>query len=248
MRGALAILIAMLAATPAAGAITDADKTALAGEWRLSCGEAPAADETRIVIEFALTGGVFNIDDGTEDSGTFAIAAKDGSTFELKDGRRFVFAGGPLRWNGMSFQHCRGPADRSAIRLSKAQIAQISSAMPPDQPVFVDARAKGGCKALDYQYLTLDLVGPLGFSLGRWNSADLAERAKSPFDEVTNWTVDKAEPISGGYRLTLTERIPPNGARGDTTTVTLLLAGGRMNVPEWNRSYLRCPKGFLAAE
>lgn len=242
------ILFGMLAATPAAAAVTDTDKAALTGEWRPACGAAAEAGETRIVIEFALTGGVVNIDDGTEDGGAFEIASKDGSTFTLRDGRKFVFSGGPLRWNGMSFQRCRGPVDRSAIRLTRAQIAQVSSSMPPDQAIFVDARAKGGCKALDYQYLTLDLVGPLGFSLGRWNSAHLAESGKSSFDEVSNWTVDKAEPVSGGYRLTITELIPPNGARGDTGAITLLVAGGKASVPEWKRSYLRCSKGSLAAD
>lgn len=176
MRVWIGMFVWVLAATPAAAALIEADKTALTGEWRPSCGAQAQPGETRIAIEFALTGGVANIDDGTESAGSFAIVSKDGSTFALKDGRKFVFAGGPLKWNGQFFKRCRGPVDRSAIRLTKAQTAEISSAMPPDQAIFVDARAKGGCKALDYQYLTLDLVGPMGFSLGRWNSEHLGRR------------------------------------------------------------------------
>jgi len=81
--------------------------------------------------------------------------------------------------------------------------------MPPDEPIFVDTRAKGGCKALDYQYLIFDLVGPTGFTLGRWNSGHLAEliadgkKAPLATDEVSNWTIDAAQPTPGGYGLRL---------------------------------------------
>lgn len=58
---------------------------------------------------------------------------------------------------------------------------------------------------------------------------------------MTNWTVDKAEAASGGFRLTITELTPPNGSRGDTSTITLLVSGAGASVPEWKRAYLRCP-------
>lgn len=238
MRIAIAAAMLVLAAGPAAAAEADI----FAGEWRATCGV--EASDPRLVLEFALTGGTVFVDDGSESAATFTVA-------ELRRQGKLSMWGKALTWEGQTFQRCRAPADRSVLHLSKAEIGLLSSAMPPDNAVFVDARAKGGCKALDYQYLTIDLVGPLGFTLGRWNSMHLAESLadgkKLPFDEVSNWTIDKAVSTPAGVRLTVTELIPPNGSRGDTGVVTLATAAGRLSVPEWKRSYLRCAEAALAA-
>jgi hypothetical protein len=75
------------------------------------------------------------------------------------------------------------------------------------------------------------------------------EKPKLARDAVANWTVDKAEAVAGGYRLTITELIPPNGARGDTSVITLAApVGGKTSIPEWKRSFLRCPAAGLAAD
>lgn len=242
MRMVFGVLLAVLAASPA---LAGSDKQALAGEWRQAC--SAEATDTRLVVEFALTGGTVMVDDGTEASGTARFA-------ELEKLGKLSVSGGALVWNGETFKRCRAPADRSAIKLTKAQIAEISAAMPPRYPTFVDARTKGGCGALDHQYLTIDLVNPLGASMGRWNSVHLgemlAEGKKSPvaLDEVANWTIDKAEAVPGGYRLTLTELIPPNGARGDTTTITLSVGkNDKAAVAEWKRAYLRCTEPMAPA-
>lgn len=244
MRLWIGVVLALLVASPAA-ALSESDKASLAGEWRAACGA--DASGMRLVLEFALTGGTVFVDDGSESAATHPIA-------ELEKRGELALAAGSLKWNGAALQRCRPAADRSAIRLSKQQIAEISSAMAPDHAISVDVRAKGGCKALDYQYLTIDLVGPLGFRLGRWNSAHLGEmladgrKAPLSVDEVSNWTIDRAQAVPGGYRLTITELIPPNGSRGDTTTITLgTPKDGKAVVAEWKRSYLRCSENSLAA-
>jgi hypothetical protein len=236
-------LFAVMVATAAHGeTLNDADKAALAGEWRAACGA--EASDTSLVLEFALTGGTVQLDDGTEDGGTFSVAA-------LQKQGRLVLAGHTVKWGGQDFRRCRAPVSRAAIRLSNAELAQFSSGMPPDDAVFVDTRARGGCKALDYQYLTIDLVGPLGFQLGRWNSFHLGEAIaggkKPPFDDNANFTIEKAESRPDGIKLTITERIPPNGSRGDTATITLTTVAGKLSIPEWKRTYLRCPEAALAA-
>jgi hypothetical protein len=280
----IGIVAAILAAcaSPAFAAqdtLSAADKAALAGEWRANeakpdgaCGRDASAGDTTMVVEFALTGGTVTLEDGSEGGGAYAIGSSDAADnhirIALKDSGELWFVrrpGGLLKSQssegvspevaGLTFKRCREPAGRSAIKLSAAQVAAISSAMPPDHAVFIDARAQGGCKALDYQYLTLDLVGPMGFTLGRWNSAHLAaaladgKKPKLARDAVTNWTVDKAEAVAGGYRLTVTEFIPPNGARGDTSVITMAApVGGKTAIPEWKRGFLRCPAAGLAAD
>jgi hypothetical protein len=240
MRVGLGIAMAALMSGSAAAAD-------LSGEWRAACGA--EAGDTSVVLEYAFTGGTAAIDNGMEEeSGTFPIV-------ELEKQGKLSLKDGVVKWQGQTFKRCRGPADRSAIKLSKAQLAEIATTMPPAYPVFVDARAKAGCKARDYQYLRIDLIGPLGFELGRWNSLHLGEllagdgKPPLPVDEVSNWKIEKAESVPGGYKLTITELIPPNGSRGDTTTITLATSsGGKLSVPEWKRSYIRCAEGSGIAD
>lgn len=240
MRIGLGIAVAAMLAGPAAAAD-------LSGEWRAACGA--QASDTSIVLEYAFTGGTAAVDTGMEEeSGAFLIA-------DLEKEGKLSIKNGAVTWQGQAFKRCRGPADRSAIKLTKTQLQEIATTMPPDRPMFVDARAKAGCKAKDYQYLRIDLIGPLGFELGRWNSYHLGEalasggKAPLPLDAVTNWTIEKAESVAGGYKLTLTELIPPNGSRGDTTTITLATSsGGKLAIPEWKRSYIRCAESSGIAD
>lgn len=267
MRAVIATLILFLSVGSAGAAgLSATDQAALAGELRNGCGA--ETSDMSVVMEFTVTGGTIWLDDGTEGADSYRVVSatmtKDRLHFTLKDGGKMVFVrrsdgkmtgeeSSGLQFQGRTFQHCREAADRSAIHLSKAELADISASMPPDNPIFVDARAKEGCKVLDYQYLAIDMVGPLGFSMGRWKSADLAEKeadgkkTKLVTDEFTNWKIEKAESTPQGTRLTVTELIPPNGSRGDTTTITLTKsAGGKVVIPEWKRTYLRCTEDQLA--
>ena len=278
MRSVVFAAFACVVATAAQAApLGPADQVKFAGEWRANsqkpdgaCGQNAGAGDMRFTLEFAATGGQIFVDDGTESSQTFPVkvdASAKAATFDLgKSGAwKFSRKGDALvsdsppdlyaEQKRLVFHRCRGAADRSAIKLTKDQIGIVSSAMPPNHVIFIDARAKNGCKALDYQYLTFDLVGPLGFTLGRWNSTHLGEqladgkKPKLAVDEVSNWTIDKAEAVANGYKFTITELIPPNGSRGDTMTITLVpTIDGRASVPEWKRSYMRCSANQLSAE
>ena len=272
------ILVGALAATAVQAApLSPADQTKLAGEWRANlekpdgaCGQNAGDGDMRFTLEFAVTGGQMFVDDGSESSQTFAVKgdstakaltlllAGDGAWKFSRKGDALVSDAPPDLYGnqkGLIFHRCRPAADRSAIKLSKSQIAAVSAALPPNNYIFVDARARLGCKALDYQYLTIDLIGPLSFSIGRWNSMHLAEqladgkKPKLAIDEVSNFTVDKAEAVANGTKFTITELIPPNGSRGDTTTITLApTIDSRVSVPEWKRTYLRCSVSLLRAQ
>lgn len=250
-------LLAPVAALAVANGFSPDDQNWLAGEWATKCGEHADGSELYMYIEFAATGGQVAFDDGTEGGGTFAIKngtvnanrvslnlAEAGDYEFIRNGMALKGTAGDMA-AGKVFIRCAPPADRSAIHLDSKALRYLSSAMPPDHATFIDTRAKGGCGATDYMYLTIDLVGPLGYTIGRWNSSSLAEKVaqgkSSSFDEVTNFTIDKAESMGGNYRFTITEKIPPNGSRGDTTTITLLPSPtGVVTIPEWKRSYRRC--------
>lgn len=272
----LAALLAMFTAAQGAP-LTPADQSKLAGEWRANpdkpdgaCGQNADIGDIRFTVEFAVTGGQIFVDDGSEASQTFAVKgdstakaltlslANNGSWKFTHKGDALVSDTPPDLYSslkGLVFHRCRPVASRAAIKLSKDQLGILSAATPPNHYIFVDARARQGCKALDYQYLTIDLVGPLGFTVGRWNSMHLAEqladgkKLKLAIDDVSNWTIDKAEAVANGYKLTITELVPPNNSRGDTTTITIApTIDGRASVPEWKRTYLRCSASQLQAQ
>lgn len=275
--GLSAIVLAAFTAAAQAAPLTPADQLKLAGEWRANpdkpdgaCGQNASVGDMRFTLEFAVTGGQIFVDDGSEASQTFAVKGDSTAkalTFSLagsgswkfsRKGDALVSDAPPDLYDsqkGLVFHRCRPAASRAAIKLNKDQLGIVSSAMPPNHYIFVDARARQGCKALDYQYLTIDLVGPLGFTVGRWNSMHLAEqladgkKPKLAIDEVSNWTIDKAEAVANGYKFTITELIPPNNSRGDTTTITLApTIDGRASVPEWKRTYARCSASQLRAQ
>ncbi|MBI1329022.1 MAG: hypothetical protein GC166_03850 [Alphaproteobacteria bacterium] len=278
MRAALLAIFGLVLSASLAHAapLSPAVQQSLAGEWRANpekpngaCGADAGNGDILMVIEFALTGGTISLDDGTEGGGEYAIASgmadKSHITLKTTEDTAFTFArlsGGLLKADasaesigGMTFKRCRPPADRSAIKLTKAQLADVAHDFLPKRYVFIDTRAKKGCKATDYQYVFFNLVGPLAFEAGRWNSYHVGElladgkKPKLPLDDIANFTIGKADYANGAYRFTLTELIPPNNARGDTTTITLKLAkDGTATIPEWKRTYKRCAESELAAQ
>lgn len=258
------VLLSLLAAgTAQAAPLSGAARDAFAGEWRATaCGAGPDANAASFTLEFAMTGGLMGVNTGDETSGqhtveaidvagdavVFKVDGRDAWAFKrAKDGS--LISGKPIsiyaQTQGLTFRHCVKAADRGAIHLTRAQTAAISGAMPGG-PVLIDLRAKKGCAALEYQYLNFDLVGPAGFTLHRWNSMALGEKladgGKPAFktDEISDFHIEKADAVPGGYRFTLTELIPPNGSRGDTMTITVNVKGKTATIPEWKRSYALC--------
>ena len=60
-------------------------------------------------------------------------------------------------------------------------------------------------------------------------------------DGMGRWKIDGAVKTAAGYDLTVTELIPPNGARGDKSTLSILRTKDGISIPAWKRTYLRCP-------
>lgn len=262
----LAVAALVLSVSAAAAApLTPAQREALAGGWRSQACDASGEDGPGLsfTLEFAVSGGVMYVDDNYESSGSHKVTAADatGGTLRLTlDGQPWTFTwakDGTLKslkptddyssMAGLTFRRCTRPADRGAIHLDARQTAGIAADMPGG-PTLIDTRAKGGCKATEYQYLAFDLIGPLGYQLHRWNSMAYAEKiadgGKSSLkvDEIADFLIEKADAIPGGYRFTLTELIPPNGSRGDRTVVTVLIDNARhlATIPEWKRTYALC--------
>jgi len=275
MKIGIVLSAVLLFAAPAMAApLSTAEKTALSGEWHMTgsaktCQPGEQPDLT-MSIEFAATGGTLALDDNSEGAGQYVIksATTDGKEIDLDLGEdgvlKFARSGKQLKaitsagtvgdFSGQLFGHCVAAADRSAIKLERNDLRYLSTGMLPDDPIFIDARDRKGCKAIDYQYLSIDLVGPAGFKMGRANSFSVGEKLADgkkvslPQDELTEWIVQKADTVSGGYNLTVTELIPPNGSRGDTTTVFLKKTATGFDIPAWKRSYVRCTSKSLAAE
>ncbi len=271
----LSLPAALAASSP--GASDSSAQALLAGGWRYepdgsappACDQAPSEMGQVITFEFAVTGGraQWTSPDGegmnlaveaSQDGKTISLLSPDGPglTFELNDdgtlsGAKMADFAGDLA--GMQFRKCYEPADRAKIDGSAKALAFFGGA--PDAPPvrFVDTRfAKKGkdlCLEPEAQYLELDMVGPLGFSLGRWNSAAIAEKlavdekVKLPLDDLGNYTLESLTETGLGWEATLTELIPPNGSRGDTTTIRLQVKGDHVTIPEWQRDYLRCTTG-----
>ena len=257
----VAAFVVAVSATQAAP-VTGAARDAFAGGWRAgACGVGAEPNAASFTLEFAMTGGLLTVDTGDERSGQHPIEAVDvaGEAFSFKSGSdvwRFKRAkdGGltvlaaPSLYSELktrTFHRCQPPADRSAIHLNAKQTAAISASMP-NGPYLIDLRARKGCQAIEYQYLTFDLVGPTGFELHRWNSSAVGEKLANggklnfAIDEISNFRIEQADAIPGGYRFKITELIPPNGSRGDTTTITVNIKGKTAAIPEWKRTYALC--------
>ena len=263
----LGFLVAALLISTAAHAVpvTGVAREAFAGGWKGAACNA-GGDETPVsfALEFALTGGQMNVDNNYESLGPRYVKTLDVSgdtvTLTLDRGGKWTFKRpkpdtlvsiAPIAdyadMKGVTFHRCYKPADRSAIHLDAKQTAAISAEMPGG-PTLIDLRAKGGCKATEYQYLDFDLVGPTEFKLHRWNSMAYAEKladgGKSSLktDEIADFIIEKADAIPGGYRFSVTELIPPEGARGDTTTIMVMVdsAKHQATIPQWKRTYALC--------
>lgn len=234
-----------------------------------ACDQPPSEAGEVITFEFAVTGGRVQwtdaygegIDLGVEaaqDGKAIALMTPDGPAlhFELNadgtlSGLEMAEFAGAL--TGKQFRKCYEPADRAGIDGSAKALAFFGGA-PETPPVrFVDTRfAKKGkdlCLEPEAQYIQLDMVGPLRFGLGRSNSAAIAEKlavdekVKTPLDELSDYTLDTLAETGIGWEATVTELIPPNGSRGDTTTIRLQVEGDHLRIPEWQRDYLRCTTG-----
>ena len=154
---------------------------------------------------------------------------------------------------GKQFRKCYDPADRARIDGSAKALAFFGGGAEAPPVRFVDTRfAKKGqdlCLEPESQYLRLDMVGPLGFELNRWNSAAIAEKlavdekVKIPLDDLADFTLESLTQTGLGWEAVVTELIPPNGSRGDTSTIRLQVKGDHVTIPEWQRDYLRCTTG-----
>jgi len=266
MRAAGYLFAAMLLSTAAAhaGPVTGAAREAFAGGWKgAACNAAGDDAAMSFSLEFALTGGRMNVDNNYESLGPRRVKAIDASgdavTLMLDGGAKWIFrqpkpdtlvSVTPIPeyadMKGVTFHRCYTPADRSGLHLDAKQTAGISAEMPGG-PTLIDLRAKKGCAATEYQYLDFDLVGPAEFKLHRWNSMAYAEKiadggtSSLKIDEIADFIIEKADAIPGGYRFTITELIPPEGARGDTTTITVKVNRDHTaTIPEWKRTYALC--------
>lgn len=256
---------------------TAALQALLAGGWRYepdgsmppACDQPPSEMGQIITFEFAMTGGraLWTSSDGEEMS-LFGTVSKEGYTIAFLapdlSGLTFYVDDGGMLWGarmsdfayelgGNAFRKCSEPADRRRIDGS-AEALRVFGGGASALPVrFVDTRfAKQGqdlCLEAEAQYLEIDMVGPLGFSLNRWNNLALAEKlaaGEAPEivpDEIGTFALDSLVPTGLGWEASLTELIPPNGSRGDTQTVRLQLRGDTLTIPEWQRDYLRCFNG-----
>ena len=255
----------------------DGPESLLAGGWRFEadggapppCDQPPGEAGEVITFEFAVTGGrVLWTDaygetldlgvDAARDGKSLTLTTPDGPSlnFEVNDDGTLSglemadFASG---LTGEQFRKCYEPADRTRIDGSAAALDFFGGAAETPAVRFVDTRfAKKGkdlCLEPEAQYLQLDMVGPLDFSLGRLNSAAIAEKlaadevVKLPLDELSNYVLESLSPTGLGWEVTVTELIPPNGSRGDTTTIRLRVSGDLVTIPEWQRSYQRCTTG-----
>ena len=240
------------------------------------CDQPPAETGQTLIFEFAATGGkiawltpdgdpmALGVTISQPGPDRVAMITPDGPAFIFRvDGETLVgedmpdFAG---VLKGKTFRKCYPAADRTKINLTHdkpplpmGDLAYLSKGTLGEQPRFVDTRFNKSpyevCTEPVAQYLFFDLVGPLGFSMGRWNTAQLAEHLanggtpKVQPDDVSNWTIEAVEPVENGWKVTATELIPPNGSRGDTTSFTVLTKENAMWIPEWKREYWRCTTG-----
>lgn len=252
-------------------------QTLLAGGWRYepdgsappACDQGPSEFGEVITIEFVVTGGRVHWTNSNGESLNLGVeASRDGKTialispdgpglkFELNDdgtlsGLEMAEFAGDL--TGKRFRKCYEPADRARIDGSAKALEFFGGGAEAPPVRFVDTRfAKKGqdlCLEPESQYLRLDMVGPLGFELTRWNSAAIAEKlavdetVKVPLDDVSNFTLEALSQTGLGWEATVTELIPPNGSRGDTSTIRLRVKGDIVTIPEWQRDYQRCTVG-----
>ncbi len=249
----------------------------LAGGWRYepdgssppACDQPPSEFGEVITFEFAVTGGRVQWTNPNGEGMNLGVeASRDGKSIALISpdgpGLKFELQDDGTLWGlemaefaqdltAKHFRKCYEPADRSQIDGSAKALDFFGGGAEAPPVRFVDTRfGKKGqdlCLEPESQYLRLDMVGPLGFELTRWNSAAIAEKlavdetVKTPLDDVSNFTLESLRETGLGWEATVTELIPPNGSRGDTSTIRLQVKGDHVTIPEWQRDYLRCTTG-----
>jgi hypothetical protein len=266
----VAFFLLVSAGAAQAAPLGDVDKAALAGEWRAgACAGEPIKGDARFTLEFALTGGQIFVDDpgavrlmlGVKsvdgDSAGLVLAFQTGSSWGFKrlDKTTLVSDAPPSSFaglKGLTFHRCKPPADRSALKLEADAVDFFSVMMPPDYPSFIEAHAKGGCKARDYGYLSIDLVGPEHFAVTRGNLHSTRTPAKGVpsmrLDDEQTWAIDAAEELPSVVRLTITPLTGPGHVRGTPTKISLVPGeeSGLLTIPEWDAVYRRCTIRDLA--
>jgi len=261
------IALALLASAHAASAapLGDADKAALAGEWRAHrtvTGDACAniqKNDPRLVLEFAMTGGQLLIDDPGVRRLMIGVqsADADGDALSLtfstatpwtftRAGKDVLVSGAPpaefAALKGLRFQRCRPPADRGALKIDRDAVDFFSVMMPPDYPTFIDAHEKAGCKAASYKYLSIDLVGPENFAVTSGTLQPARAGQPPRLDNEQTWAIDAAEELPNVVRLTITPLTGPEHIRGTPTKISLVPGTDTdlLTIPEWDAVYRRC--------
>jgi hypothetical protein len=267
----IAVFLLTWVGAASAAPLGDADKAALAGEWRAQlatedvCGA--ANDATRFMLEFALTGGqmfiaepkagrlILGVTSVDSDGAALSVSFATGSswTFARAGKDVLVSQAPPERYNmlkGVTFHHCRPPADRSALKIGKDAVDYFSVMMPPDYPTFIDAHEKDGCKAKSYRYLSIDLVGPENFAVTSGNLHRTAAGSVVPMrlDDIQTWSIDAADELPNVVRLTIAPLTGVDHVRGAPTKISLVPAeeGNLVTIPEWDAVYRRCSIRDLA--
>jgi len=249
----------------------------LAGGWRYepdgsappACDQAPSEFGAVITFEFAVTAGrvIWTTPDGegmslgvtaSQDAANIVLITPGGPGLGFRVNADGTLFGGDMPekaqdLSGKMFRKCYEPAGRAHIDGTAKALDFFGGGAETPPVRFVDTRfAKTGedlCLELEAQYISLDMVGPLGFSLARWNSAAIAEKlmaneaVKVWPDDIANFTLESLTQTGLGWEATVTELIPPNGSRGDTSTIRLRVKDDAVTIPEWQRDYQRCTSG-----
>jgi hypothetical protein len=278
MRLVLATALSLhLALAAQAEGISEERKAYLEGVWsgvptevsanKLCSQTEPPAGATTLAIEFARSGGVAFLDDGTdaagrspitsqsEENGVVSLTIKDEAwrfRAENKDVmyrvRSSASLGGDV--DTMVFKRCKKAADRTAIALDDDALKLLAADLPGDEAFFIDERhaPKTGdrCAVQETQYLFFVLVGPSEFRLSRWNSFAVADKiavkkpVKLPLDPIADWLIEEAK--ADGPKFVVRMRDFEN-AKAKPETIHIETKPGGITIPEWKRSYVRC-KGF----
>jgi len=270
MRLSLIAVAALLVGTPALAApLTAGDKISLEGVWRMNDNKASDACGRdgkfqygiEITIEFKMTGGEIYFEDQAEGSGGDRIvsASKSGdvATFEMA---------GPSPWkirltgkntadfDGRAMTHCEMAAPRSNMHLAKDDVRFLATGLVPSGTgpyygaYFVDSRDPGACKAKLFQGLVFDLRSPISPGIARYDSEALRARLKAnkpagiayDGDGMGRWIVEGVVGTATGWRFAVTELIPPNGSRGDMSSLDVMRTKTGIAIPAWKRTFVRC--------
>ncbi|HEY2070501.1 MAG TPA: hypothetical protein VGG48_13170 [Rhizomicrobium sp.] len=256
----VALCLLVLASAATAVPLAEKDKALLAGDWRVGseCPAYPDKTTAWFTLEFAVTGGEIQIDDPGVQRRMGIVESADASGTELtlafQDKTRWTFhrsgkdvlvsEAPPAEFAGLkgaAFRRCRGPADRSALKLEPDAIAFFSTMMPPDFAMFYDAHSKQGCKP-EGSYVSINFVGPERFAITRGTLKLGSKGGPSQPQDSKTWSIDAADELPGVVRLTITELLGPDHTRGAAGRISLVSDGesNLLTIPEWDGVYRRC--------